>query len=154
MKASILSLSPNVKKNIDKLLAKLGQLGRSSGVHVLLSTQRPDKDVITPLIKTNFNNRICLAVEDDANSEIILGTTEGKYLRGNGHGILKYGRDRVEFQGFYLDKRKQSNILSKHLIPKLYDSEYEVKTKVNAIDVDTHTVRNVPKFDDGYGADY
>ena len=60
----------------------------------------------------------------------------------------------MEFQEFYLDNRKQSNILSKHLIPKLFDNEYEVKTKVNAIDVDTHTVRNVPKFDDGYGADY
>ena len=152
--ASVQGLPKNPKAEVNRLMAKLGQLGRSSGVHVLLSTQRPDKDVITPLIKTNFNNRICLAVEDDANSEIILGTTEGKYLRGNGHGILKYGRDRVEFQGFYLDKRKQSNILSKHLIPKLFEGEYKEKVKSDAIDVDTYTIRNVPKFDDGYGADY
>ena len=60
----------------------------------------------------------------------------------------------MEFQGFYLDKRKQSNILSKHLIPKLYEGEYKEKVKSDAIDVDTYTVRNVPKFDDGYGADY
>lgn len=152
--ATVQGLAKTPKAEVNRLMAKLGQLGRSSGVHVLLSTQRPDKDVITPLIKTNFNNRICLAVEDDANSEIILGSNEGKYLRGNGHGILKYGRDRVEFQGFYLDKRKQSNILSKHLIPKLYEGEYKEKVKSDAIDVDTHTVRNVPKFDDGYGADY
>ena len=65
-------------------------------------------------------NRIsfCLAVEDDANSEIILGTNEGKYLRGHGHGILKYGRDRVEFQGYDLHERDRNKIISKYLIPK------------------------------------
>ena len=112
--ASILSLSPNAKKNIDKLLAKLGQLGRSSGVHVILSTQRPAQDVITPLIKVNFNNRICLAVEDEANSEIIIGTGEGKNLRGYGHGILKRGRDKVEFQGLYIEQQDRDKIIKEN----------------------------------------
>ena len=113
--ASILSLSPNAKKNIDKLLAKLGQLGRSSGVHVILSTQRPAQDVITPLIKVNFNNRICLAVEDEANSEIIIGTSEGKNLRGYGHGILKRGRDKVEFQGLYIEQQDRDKIIKENI---------------------------------------
>ena len=60
----------------------------------------------------------------------------------------------MEFQGFYLDKRNQGNILSKHLVPKLFDSEYEVKTKADAIPVNNHAIRNIPKMDDGYGADY
>lgn len=152
--ASVQALAKNPKAEVNRLLARLGQLGRSSGVHVLLSTQRPDKDVITPLIKTNFNNRICLAVEDDANSEIILGTNEGKYLRGHGHGILKYGRERVEIQGFWLDERDQGSVLAKHLIPKLFDGEYKEKTKADVIDVNTYTVHDAPYVDDGYGADY
>ena len=81
---------------------------------MILSTQRPAQDVITPLIKVNFNNRICLAVEDEANSEIIIGTGEGKNLRGYGHGILKRGRDKVEFQGLYIEQQDRDKIIKEN----------------------------------------
>lgn len=87
-------------KNIKKLAAK----GRSAGIHIILSTQRPSADILEGTIKNNLLNRVSFKLPDKLNSRIILDEEGAEELRKHGHGIFKSGLDKEEFQAMYMDE--------------------------------------------------
>lgn len=92
------------KKNVGMNgLKQLLSICRASGIYVFISTQRPSYDVIDNVVKANINNRICFKVEDSKNSVIALDDVGAEDLRGKGHGILKVGPNKTEFQGYYIE---------------------------------------------------
>lgn len=90
------------KKRAMKLLKQLIAISRASGCYVFITTQRPSTDIIDNVVKANINNRIVFKVEDEKNSIIALDSTEAKELKGKGHGILKVGGNKVEFQSYFI----------------------------------------------------
>lgn len=92
-------------------LKELLPICRACGVYVFITTQRPSADIIDSVAKANINNRISFAVEDEKNSLIAIDSPGAEKLKGNGHGILKQGRNKREFQGYYI-----SDTLVKKLI--------------------------------------
>ena len=67
-----------------------------------MTTQRPSVDIIDATVKAQVSNRIVFAVEDEKNSIICLDSPEAKDLRGKGHGILKVGPTKTEFQSYFI----------------------------------------------------
>ncbi|MFH1138858.1 MAG: FtsK/SpoIIIE domain-containing protein [Pseudomonadota bacterium] len=86
------------KKEFERLAKRLAAKGRAAGVHLVLSTQRPDREVVTPLIKANLPLKICLRVTSGANSKIILDQTGGETLFGRGDFLCDQGRGLVRGQ--------------------------------------------------------
>lgn len=74
---------------IEKYICRIAQLGRASGLHLIVSTQRPSTDVISGLIKSNIPSRIALTVQSATNSKIILDETGAEKLTGKGDLLLK-----------------------------------------------------------------
>ena len=74
-------------KKIESYLIRLAQLGRASGIHLILATQRPDATIISGLIRANIPTRVCFAVQKATDSRIILDMTGGERLRGAGDGL-------------------------------------------------------------------
>ncbi|MGM0440707.1 MAG: DNA translocase FtsK 4TM domain-containing protein [Chlamydiota bacterium] len=69
---------------IEMPIARLAQMARAVGIHVILTTQRPSREVITGLIKANFPARISFKVASRINSQIILDEVGAEALMGNG----------------------------------------------------------------------
>jgi DNA segregation ATPase FtsK/SpoIIIE-like protein len=92
------------RKDLETSLKRIGALARAAGIHLVLATQRPDKDVVTPLLKANLPTRVCLRVEGERNSKIILDDEGGENLLGHGDLLWKHGGGMIRLQGAFVDK--------------------------------------------------
>jgi hypothetical protein len=92
------------RKELESSLKRIGALARAAGIHLVLATQRPDKDVVTPLLKANLPTRICLRVEGERNSKIILDEEGGEHLLGHGDLFWKHGGGLTRLQGMLVSK--------------------------------------------------
>jgi len=79
--ADLMMLAPD---ETERLLTRLAQMSRATGIHLIISTQRPSVDIITGLIKANFPARIAFAVASSVDSRVILDQPGAEKLLGRG----------------------------------------------------------------------
>ncbi len=77
-------------KALEQNIQRLGAMARAAGIHLIISTQRPEAKVVTPLIRSNLPGRVALRTASNADSAIILGGKEGAAASLLGKGDLLY----------------------------------------------------------------
>ncbi|EPP36098.1 DNA translocase FtsK [Chlamydia avium] len=91
-------------QDIETPIIRLAQMARAVGIHLILATQRPSRDVITGLIKANFPSRIAFKVANKVNSQIIIDEPGAENLMGNGDMLVvspsSFGG--IRLQGAYI----------------------------------------------------
>jgi S-DNA-T family DNA segregation ATPase FtsK/SpoIIIE len=88
-----------MKKQTEILVQRLCQKGRAAGFHLILSTQRPESHVVTPLIKANLQLKIALKVTSTANSKLILDESGAERLMGHGDMLVGGAVPLMRLQG-------------------------------------------------------
>ena len=97
-------------KEIEMPLARLAQLARAIGIHLIIATQRPTVNIITGTIKANFPVRIAFRVTSKVDSRTILDTGGANQLIGKGDLLLSMGADLIRLQGAFVDTEEVERI--------------------------------------------
>ena len=105
-----LMADPESRRELERSLKRIGALARAAGIHLVLATQRPDKGVVTPLLKANLPTRVCLR-EGERNSKIILDEEGGENLLGHGDLFWKHGGGMLRLQGTFVTKAELERLL-------------------------------------------
>jgi S-DNA-T family DNA segregation ATPase FtsK/SpoIIIE len=101
-------------KAAEKPIARLAQMARAIGIHLVVATQRPSVNVVTGIIKANFPARMAFRVTSKIDSRIILDTGGAEQLVGQGDMLLSNGSDIVRLQCAFIDTPEVERIC-KHI---------------------------------------
>lgn len=92
------------RTQLEKSIKSLGAKARAAGIHLIISTQRPDATVVTPLIRSNLPGRIALRTNSEADSQIILGDKLAAKLLGKGDLFYKTAGKIERLQSLFAEK--------------------------------------------------
>ena len=94
-------------REVEDSIARLAQMARAAGIHLILATQRPSVDVITGIIKANFPSRISFQVSSKIDSRIILDTYGADQLLGRGDMLFTSpGKKIKRIHGAYISEEE------------------------------------------------
>ena len=97
-------------KEIEMPIARIAQLARAVGIHMIIATQRPSTNIITGVIKANFPARIAFKVASMIDSRTILDTPGANQLIGKGDMLIASGSDLTRVQCAYIDTSEVEDI--------------------------------------------
>lgn len=121
-------------REVEENIARLAQMARAAGIHLIIATQRPSTEVITGLIKANIPTRIAFAVSSSIDSRTILDSTGAEKLLGKGDMLvsLQGSTNMIRLQGAFIDDDEVLNIVKQitdqfdqETLSEHYDNELE-----------------------------
>ncbi|WP_432220870.1 DNA translocase FtsK [Flavobacterium sp. TMP13] len=134
-------------KEVEVPIARLAQLARAIGIHLIIATQRPSVNVITGLIKANFPARIAFRVTSKIDSRTILDTQGADQLIGRGDLLYSNGNDVVRVQCAFVDTPEVERITNfigaqkayatAYLLPEFVGEDSGINLDVDISDRDT-----------------
>ena len=109
--ADLMMLAPD---ETERVLTRLAQMARATGIHLIISTQRPSVDVVTGLIKANFPSRVAFAVASSVDSRVILDQPGAERLLGRGDMLFQApdAAAPARLQGVYVSDAELDRLVS------------------------------------------
>lgn len=138
-------------KDVEGAIARLAQMARAAGIHLILATQRPSVDVLTGLIKANFPTRISFKVSSKVDSRTIIDTSGAEHLLGAGDMLyLPPGSSSLKrIHGAYISEKETQRLIDfwKKQGAALYDESVMEEVEKAG---DTESMGGDDEYDDRY----
>ena len=129
----------NVSRSISSSIISLAQMGRAAGIHMIIATQTPRKDVISGMIKANFPTMISFKVANSTESQVVLDNMGAEKLIGNGDMLFSQNANMERIQCGYIgpeeinaltksieaQKGAQKSYSTPYYLPEVKDEEKE-----------------------------
>jgi S-DNA-T family DNA segregation ATPase FtsK/SpoIIIE len=108
--ADLMMMAPD---ETERVITRLAQLARATGIHLIIATQRPSVDVVTGLIKANFPARIAFAVASSVDSRVIIDQPGAERLLGKGDMLFQApdAAAPLRMQGSYVSEGELSRLI-------------------------------------------
>ena len=133
-------------KEVETPIARLAQLARAIGIHLIIATQRPSVNVITGIIKANFPARVAFRVTSKIDSRTILDSGGADQLIGRGDMLYTQGNELTRIQCAFVDTPEVERIASfvggqrayadAHLLPEYVGEDTSTSLDIDASDRD------------------
>ncbi|TLP79789.1 FtsK/SpoIIIE family DNA translocase [Maribacter sp. ACAM166] len=133
-------------KEVETPVARLAQLARAIGIHLIIATQRPSVNVITGIIKANFPARLAFRVTSKIDSRTILDTAGADQLIGRGDMLFTQGNDVTRIQCAFVDTPEVAKIVEFIGSQRAYPEAHELPEYVGE-DSGTSVDNNVSERD-------
>lgn len=138
-------------KEVEMPIARLAQLARAIGIHLILATQRPSVNIITGTIKANFPARIAFKVSAAVDSRTIIDSKGAEQLIGRGDMLFSTGSDTIRIQCAFIDtpeiERVVEFIADQPAYPQVHTlPQVEKEAEVSETDADLDDID--PLFED------
>lgn len=138
-------------KDVEAAIARLAQMARAAGIHLILATQRPSVDVLTGLIKANFPTRISFKVSSKIDSRTILDMSGAEHLLGAGDMLfLAPGTSNIKrIHGAYISEQETADVVK--FWREQGSSAYD-ESVIEEIEKEVDTANGTPEseFDERY----
>lgn len=113
-------------KEVETPIARLAQLARAIGIHLIVATQRPSVNVITGIIKANFPARLSFRVTSKIDSRTILDMGGAEQLVGQGDMLLSQGSDLIRLQCPFIDTPEVDEVVEFIGSQRGYERSYQL----------------------------
>lgn len=113
-------------KNVETPIARIAQLARAVGIHMIIATQRPTANIITGTIKANFPARIAFKVAQAVDSRTIIDRTGANRLIGRGDMLFHTGGEPVRVQCAFVDTPEVEDITNYIAAQQGYPAPFEL----------------------------
>ena len=137
-------------KEVELPIARLAQLARAIGIHLIIATQRPSTNVITGIIKANFPTRVAFKVSSKIDSKIILDGSGAEQLIGRGDMLYSQGNEPVRIQCAFVDTPEIKHITDFIGAQRAYPDAYLLPEYIGAegesMDLDFDPSERDPMF--------
>ena len=146
----------NVSRSITASIISLAQMGRAAGIHMIIATQTPRKDVISGMIKANFPTMISFKVANSTESQVVLDNVGAEKLIGNGDMLFSQNANIERIQCGYIGP-EEIKVLTETIggqrgTQKCYSTPYYLpEVKNEDVDGEDGGMADMKKIDPNFG---
>jgi len=147
----------DAKSDVEQSICRIAQKGRAAGLHLVIATQSPRKEVVTGLIKANIPTKIAFRVSNGMDSRVILDAVGAEKLLGNGDMLFNPpgGANLERIQGAYVSDKEIADVIDEVAAqrPQIFDDNIFAGGEEDDEDAprDRRKGKNGPSRGDDYG---